>query len=68
MKPAAATTVNQAVDMDVELCEMITNHNRRIWTAQNSEYDLNGRRLRKGNATVVAPTAKVHKRVLRLSI
>ena len=63
MRPATTTNVNETVDMDDELREIIHNHNRRVWTAQNSDYDLNGRRIRKGNATVVTPTRKVRRRV-----
>lgn len=53
------STAEQSADMDEELRELIDNHNRRIWAAQNSEYDLNGRRVRKGHATVAVPTTKV---------
>jgi hypothetical protein len=59
MKPAAKPNVDQTLDMDEEFQEMINNHNRHIWAAKNSEYDLNGRRIRKGNSTVVTPSTKV---------
>ena len=55
----AVSKTEQSANIDDELRELIDNHNRRIWAAQNSEYDLNGRRIRKGNTTVVAPTKKV---------
>lgn len=58
----AVSKAEQSTDIDDELRELIENHNRRIWAAQNSEYDLNGRRVRKGNTTVVAPPTKVYKR------
>ena len=59
MKPTADANVNATLEMDEELLEIINNHNRRIWAAQNSEYDLNGRRIRKANTTVVTPPTKV---------
>ena len=58
VKPAVETNVNEKLEMDEELLEIINNHNRRIWAAQNSEYDLNGRRIRKANTTVVTPPTK----------
>ena len=60
----AVSKTEQSANIDDELRELIDNHNRRIWAAQNSEYDLNGRRIRKGNTTVVAPTKKVFKIVV----
>ena len=60
MQPTSTKT-NQCLvpDIDDELRELIDQHNKRIWAAQNSEYDLNGRRVRRGNATVVAAPSKV---------
>lgn len=55
---ASSATVNEV--MNEELRDIINSHNRRIWAAQNSTYDLNGRRVRKGRTTVVAPVTKVH--------
>ena len=58
VKPTVEANVNETLEMDKELLEIINNHNRRIWAAQNSEYDLNGRRIRKANTTAVTPPTK----------
>lgn len=42
--------------------ELIEKHNRRI-LSKTSKYDLNGRRIREGNTTAVAPSSVMKEKV-----